>query len=794
MKQNLLGLEAKANCRSQVMNTEHSSDIGRFWSMSADVSSGLLLPLDKWNVAHVNAWLARQSLRLDYSDTFRVHKIDGHKLQRLDRDTMLHWKVKQQDCTEILAAIVQLKQEQMQRETQIVKRQADEQMPTPHWKSENQQDNNNMTMPRRADKGRKHNSLQPADRTKPTTGPAANTSQLNRSKSAAQMPSIKRTPETKTSAKLTPSRSTTSIRRSSTPDATPSKTPKKSKHAWGNNSSSKSIGEKVIPPPLSDPGYLRSIMSAIHADDRVPLWKEDLLEKAKRRRERQLGPAAKSNTLGSSPARHEAQSSPGPVLRSNLSSLAKQELIQACREREKKMQWYQDAIREHTHHKQLLSEKEHELSTIQRELQASFLGTEARSTGLSQVEANADKRLDREKNKLTRLVQVADSRAAEAGLNTNKLETYINNLRTHRKDFMRRVAKVNQRETTMAADMKFFAQAAHASLDEKERFESKLRRIGFDYKNELQEFRKSVLSLQREETWLDESIDSTEKKLDESTQDEVRHTYYDVRNRRNTDEHNDIRRGYLVNQRQLLEQECAALSKVLESPLNPFEKESVNGVIHAFRTRAENNRSLATFAEEQSADFAEMEAELASLQNDAISLEKFRHDELAASQARSERAARVDASRAQLDSSVAAIEKLLQGICVPTQTIREMLHEYGNVQPFFALGDTDDTRVANIVDALGDIDVGIKSLRERAFSLRPQAESASGGGEEPAALYSGRGDSRGGIEVSPLSRFCRPVRLRDNPSVAEAMKELETVYQQTKRRGSVHEKTLYDSE
>ena len=82
--------------------------------------------------------------------------------------------------------------------------------------------------------------------------------------------------------------------------------------------------------------------------------------------------------------------------------------------------------------------------------------------------APIDKRkLEREKLKLTRQVQVADGRAAEANANAKKLEALINSLRANRQVFTRRVAKSEQRESAMGADMKFFAQAAHASLDAK---------------------------------------------------------------------------------------------------------------------------------------------------------------------------------------------------------------------------------------------------------------------------------------------------------------------------------------
>ena len=78
--------------------------------------------------------------------------------------------------------------------------------------------------------------------------------------------------------------------------------------------------------------------------------------------------------------------------------------------------------------------------------------------------------------------QVSEQRVAGAEHVNKDLMAVINKLRHGRSDFLHQVSSLNERESAMAADMKHFAQAAHSSLDEKEKLEARLKRQQFDYK------------------------------------------------------------------------------------------------------------------------------------------------------------------------------------------------------------------------------------------------------------------------------------------------------------------------
>lgn len=102
--------------------------------------------------------------------------------------------------------------------------------------------------------------------------------------------------------------------------------------------------------------------------------------------------------------------------------------------------------------------------------------------------------------------QVSEERVADAErLNSITVDS-INKLRRGRSDFLQQMSRLTERIAIMSADMKHFAQAAHASLDEKEKVEARLKRQQFDYQQEGRHYEHMFDSLQAELHSLEEKI------------------------------------------------------------------------------------------------------------------------------------------------------------------------------------------------------------------------------------------------------------------------------------------------
>ena len=85
---------------------------------------------------------------------------------------------------------------------------------------------------------------------------------------------------------------------------------------------------------------------------------------------------------------------------------------------------------------------------------------------------------------LSHQVELFEARASESCNVNTALETCINELRRERADQLRFLKDKNEREQTMAVDMRAFGSAAHSALDEKERIKSRLRRMRHEWRLE----------------------------------------------------------------------------------------------------------------------------------------------------------------------------------------------------------------------------------------------------------------------------------------------------------------------
>lgn len=331
----------------------------------------------------------------------------------------------------------------------------------------------------------------------------------------------------------------------------------------GDKSARKTAGPK--------PKYLHAVMTELHSSDRVPLWKEEMVDRVKRRsrarhetedklastlpasaRSRPILPSmgssghhhgaatARARSMGGTPPKLErmpSQESEVPGL-SHFSS-------QQVKEIDRKLYWYQDAIHEHELQCQLLDAKSKEVQDEIRKLVG------ARSVGRNGAlnrEADLNKRMQKDRQRLSRTLQVSEERVADS-LKLNKmLMQTIDQLRSGRADFLHQMGKLNERDDAMGRDMKHFAQVAHSSLDEKEKVEARLKRQQFDAKIEAQHLRSMLQDLEERMDQLDEAAEDAYEQQEINLQKARRAEYSSLKQKRDEEQQREHRLGYLQNQ------------------------------------------------------------------------------------------------------------------------------------------------------------------------------------------------------------------------------------------------------
>jgi hypothetical protein len=265
------------------------------------------------------------------------------------------------------------------------------------------------------------------------------------------------------------------------------------------------------------------------------------------------------------------------------------------------------------------------------------------------------------------------------------------------------------------------------------------------------------------------------------TQRSKRDTYVSVRASRDAENTLETRLGYTLNQKGLYKKEAEALSEILGAPLNPYDERQMHALVTASRANEERNASLARFNYEEEEQIETLEEELAALKAETRQLLDARKAAKAASVAAKGRRKSVDASLKSLEANLAAVEQKLGVLCEPTQALRNVMSKSITLpRNSLAIPGDEICRPSNLVATLGDISSGVRALRDRASRLRPpqptnpERESSLGN----LLLLSSEEERR-----SPLSAFVRPMQTDHLPTVAEAMQELNRVYNQTAQIG-----------
>ena len=662
----------------------------------------------------VAEWLYMQNTKDDYTHTFLVHQIDGPALLGLNRDKLLEWKVKPIDATTIIKAANDLR------------RIADGHIGyNPTAEAEAAMVGGGGVTPS-APSARpgarptpRSKRVQPAA-SAPAEAPAA--ADVSMSGEGGEGSPIAGAPAAEGEWALT---SVTMGAGGATTRRAATRPPHEE-------------ASKTMSASAASPSYLRKVMTELHTSERVPLWKEEMVERVKRaataRQQQIFAQSAPSTARGARGARRrlgpgddESEEQFGSMRGADASGMMDDGEATTSGARtakgkdiERKLFWYQDAIHEQELQQQLLDQK----IRASRDEEAKALTSrqkkypELSGVGVVHLEKELVKRQLREKSRISRALAVSEERVADAERLNSATVAQINKMRRGRSDFLHQVARLEERVRVMMNDMKHFGSQAHASLDEKEKVEARLKRQQFDFRNEGAHVEHMLDTLNEELQKLEEKIQLGHQAEEDYKQRMRQQSYLDVKEQRDEDQKRELRLGYLQNHVRGQEMDFQRLHRIMGVKFTPEKPDSVQEIVKASLSHEQRNASLLHYvgvqnaaAEELEESVREMEVEeqalIVSLKRDA--------EEAAVSKLESQRAA---GATAGVVNGIEKREEDLAKLCPVVETLCSMSGASAAV-------DTEEggvlrlkgCRPDTLTDFLRLIDVSIKELRQRAQSL-----------------------------------------------------------------------------
>ena len=732
-------------------------------------------PIAVWTPHDVAEWLYMQNTKKDYTTTFLTKSIDGPALLGLTREQMAEWQVKPVDITAILKGIEMLRRISegdigWQPAADDAKSAVLQPVPPPEPKKPG---------------GRKP---KPPPVEKPSESYAMETSEavsFEEVEGGSPIGGPSPAPESPGGADTW---ALTGGATSSTMGGTGRKKKKKSSSAMDGDEGDDSMALSGAA-AAGSPNYLKKVMGELHQTERVPLWKEEMVERVKRAataREQQLlrqkqAAKAKSMSLSSSSApptaRHGRTGGAGEgdpddmaeSVKAPRESLGGSEAesghgtvrSQQAREIERKLFWYQDAIHEQELQQQLLDQKIRGMVDEVHMIEEKRLAENPtlRQSGAANLYKEMGRAQTRQRNKLAKALQVSEERVADAErLNKATVES-INKMRKGRADFLRQVAHLDERVAVMVADMKHFAAAAHVSLDEKEKVESRLKRQQYDYRNEIAHTEHVFDMLQNELAVLEERISHGHAAEEEFLQRKRQAEYQSVKRQREEDSRREMKLGYLQNHVRGQEMDFQRLHRIMGVKFTPEKPDSVQDIVKASLSHEQRNASLLHYVGVQNAEVEELVESVRALEEQEkeliVAVKQADEDEVIA-------AAEAVRSTSSASHVVEGIEKRdadLKKLCPIVETLSTMSGASAAVESEDGgILSLKGCRPDTLTDYLRLIDVAIKTLRERAESL----PTASGN--------------------EWLRDFLAYQEVATHPTVTEIRKELETAAQKVKEQ------------
>ena len=478
--------------------------------------------------------------------------------------------------------------------------------------------------------------------------------------------------------------------------------------------------------PRKQKTYLNGVMGDLHGGGAVPTWKEEVLKRAQRRTTSESPRAARAGQACAAAASEESAflvtarstTSERTALSQTQTSLAATATASGkAADLERQLFSYRDALSEQQLQAQMLEHRETQLS----EQQARSLESCADSDGIISS-ARREHRLNKELNRLSRVVEVAMSRVSDAERLNRGLASMIDTLRKARSDFLRQMSRLAERERAMAADMKQLVALANCSLDEKEKVEARLKRTGFEHRQESADKENKLAKLELDIRGLEAALRSAHDSEDSAEQLGKQMTYRALRQKRHVSQSLDLRMGHLQNQVHAMEAEFQRVQRTLGlDPAGPAAgpcRHAVGEILRVVRETESRHASALNFLERQSRQRLSLETEIVQCETRAAELaQQQRKHDLAASQSQ-ERTKRQTQQARAAEVSVEAQAALLRELCAPVQAIFELVGREAARGPTAAVAATADScRPDTLCDHLRKIDEAASDLWEEASAL-----------------------------------------------------------------------------
>ena len=207
--------------------------------------------------------------------------------------------------------------------------------------------------------------------------------------------------------------------------------------------------------------------------------------------------------------------------------------------------------------------------------------------------------------------QKLNNKASEVQASNGNVRLKIDDLRTEKNMHKYKCEKMRSKATKMDEDTSFLTQAAHQSLDQREKVKGKFMAAQRDAQQEREQKLSIIKELMERSAMLDDDWGLRESELEDMEEARKRKLYITGRLRRGELEAKETRYGFLANQVKGWDGEFQRLQAFtgMDSKYTPGEGHIVDEITNRFLEKERANTSLLRYLHEQQAEMTEIDDE-----------------------------------------------------------------------------------------------------------------------------------------------------------------------------------------
>merc|ERR1740130_1530899 len=204
-----------------------------------------------------------------------------------------------------------------------------------------------------------------------------------------------------------------------------------------------------------------------------------------------------------------------------------------------------------------------------------------------------------------------NNKASEVAAVNGNVRLQIDDCRTEKNMHKYKCEKMRAKATKMDEDTSFLTQAAHASLDQREKVKGKFMAAQRDAQQEREQKLSIIKELTERSAMLDDDWGLRESELEDLEEARKRKLYISGRLRRGELEAKETRYGFLANQVKGWDGEFQRLQAFtgMDSKYTPGEGHIVDEITNRFLEKERANTSLLRYLHEQQAEMTEIDDE-----------------------------------------------------------------------------------------------------------------------------------------------------------------------------------------